>query len=416
MLAKFARDPSNTKYLLAMGEKEHRRSAHLDIISNNEIRGIVSMERKIKIGVCGLGGFGVVCTRAFGMSNKAQVMAVCTRREDVARKYGTEADANWYTQYPEMLEREELDAVCITTPNYLHAEQSIAAMNSGFHVFCTKPMATTLEDAEDMIKAARKNNVKLEIGFHYRFDKRIIEMKELIGKGEIGEPFSTVTSLQYDRTPEYWASGPWRARLSQAGGGALTLNYIHEIDFLQWYFGPVEWVFGKVDTMVHNVEVEDVATAVIKFKRGVFSTFTCSTAATASKAPELEIFGTEGSISLVAEEIEDVEIPYPMAHIMVHKKGKWRTVPIQDSLDVVKSWKGKIMPYTVPLRGLSSIESLVAQIDEFLTCILENKEPAVPGEEGIKATEIVNAIYRSSREGRIIELPLSGEPREAQAA
>jgi len=279
------------------------------------------MENKVKIGVCGLGGFGVVCARAFGMSEKAQVKAVCTRREDVAKKYGDEVKARWYTGYQEMLEREELDAVCITTPNYLHAVQSIAAMDKGLHVFCTKPMAVTLEEAADMIEAAKRNNVKLEIGFHFRFDKRIIKMKELIGEGEIGEPFSTVTSLQYNRNPDYWAAGPWRAKLSQAGGGALTLNYIHEIDFLQWYFGPVKWVFGRVDTMVHDVEVEDVATAVIKFKKGVMSTFTCSTAAMASKAPELEIFGTEGSISLVAEEIEDIEVPYPMVTIVAHKNG-----------------------------------------------------------------------------------------------
>ncbi|MCW3991641.1 MAG: Gfo/Idh/MocA family oxidoreductase [Candidatus Bathyarchaeota archaeon] len=364
------------------------------------------MENKVKVGVCGLGGFGIVCARALGMSDRAQVKAVCTRREDVAKKTGAEVGARWYTGYPEMLEREELDAVCITTPNDLHAEQSIAAMDRGLHVFCTKPMAVTLEEAEDMIEAAKRNNVKLEIGYHFRFDKRIIKMKELIEEDEIGVPFSAVTSLQYNRNPEYWAAGPWRAKLSQAGGGALTLNYIHEIDFLQWYFGPVEWVFGRVDTMVHDVEVEDVAAAVIKFKKGVLSTFTCSTAVTASKAPELEVFGTEGSISLVAEEIEDAELPYPMVSVMVHKQGKWRTVPVRDSRDVVDRWRGKLMPYTVPLQGISSIESLVAHLDEFLTCILEDKEPAVPGEEGIKATEIVQAIYRSSREGRVVELPL----------
>lgn len=367
------------------------------------------MIKKIKIGVCGLGGFGVVCTRAFGMSNKAQVMAVCTRKEDVAKKYAAEMNAKWYTKYPEMIEQEELDAVCIATPNFLHAEQSILAMNKGLHVFCTKPMAVTVEDGVNMIEAAKKNNVKLEIGFHYRFDKRIIKIKELMEKGEIGRPFSTVNSYQSYRDAKYWATGPWRARLSQAGGGALTLNYSHDIDFLQWYFGPVEWVFGKVDTMVHNVEVEDVATAVIKFKKGVMSTFTFSTATMASKAPRLEVFGTKGSISLVAQESKDLQVPgrRPPILLKVYKKGRWRTVSIRESLDIVNRWKGKLMPWTVPLKGFCSIESLVAQIDDFLTCILEDKEPAVPGDEGIKATEIIQAIYKSSRDGRIVELPLT---------
>ena len=233
---------------------------------------------------------------------------------------------------------------------------------------------TGIDQSPDMLtiarKKARKENIKL--------DFRQMDMRQIT----FNKSFDLATS---------WFD---------------SLNYIHEIDFLQWYFGPVKWVFGRVDTMVHDVEVEDVATAVIKFKKGVMSTFTCSTAAMASKAPELEIFGTEGSISLVAEEIEDMEVPYPMVTIVVHKNGGWRTVPIRDSLDVVERWRGKIMPYTVPLHGISSIESLVAHLDEFLTCILEDKGPAVPGEEGIKATEIVQAIYRSSREGVRVELPL----------
>lgn len=362
------------------------------------------MDDKIKIGVCGLGGFGVVCARTFASSNKAQVKAVCTRRPDVAKKYGSEMNAKPYTRYLEMLEKEELDAVCITTPQFLHAEQSIAAMESGLHVFCTKPMAITLEEADNMIEAANVNNVKLEIGFHYRFDNKILKIKELIENGEIGDPFSTVTSIQSYRTPEYWASGPWRAKLNKAGGGALTLNYSHDIDFLQWFFGPVEWVFGKVDTMVYDVEVEDVAAAVIKFKKGVMSTFTCSTAARSTRAPRLEVFGTEGAISLVTEESKDPENPYPIALIMIHRGGGWETIPIEESMDIIDRWKGKIMPWTVPLRGLSSIESLVAHLDEFLTCIINDTSPAVPGEEGKKSMEIVQAIYRSSEEGKVIEL------------
>ncbi len=367
------------------------------------------MVEKLNVGVCGLGGMGIVCARAFKMSPKAHVVAVADVVEDTARKYADELKATAYGGYREMLEREKLDAVCITTPQHLHAGQSIAAMKRGLHVFCTKPMAVTLEEADTMIEAAEKNKVKLEIGFHYRFDKRIMKMKEIIDKGEIGRPFSTVSSIQSYRGAEYWAGSPWRASLSQAGGGALTLNYSHDIDFLQWYFGLVESAFGNVDTMVHNVEVEDVATAVIRFKKGVMSTFTCSTAARGSKAPRLEVFGTEGTISLITKESRDPKLPYPAALPTVYAKGEWRTLPIRDSSEIVRRWKGKIMPWTVPLRGLSSIESLVAHIDEFLTCILEDREPAVPGEEGRAVIETIQAIYLSSRDGKMVKLPLTAK-------
>ena len=359
---------------------------------------------KLKTAVCGLGGMGVVCARALRMSDRAQLASVASRREDVARKYGAELKANWYTDCYDMLEREELDAIFIMTPQYMHAEQSIAAMDRGLHVFCTKPMAVTLREADSMIEAARKNKIKLEIGFHYRFDNQIIKMKEIIDNGEIGRVFSTVTSIQSFRGPDYWAQGPWRSRLDQAGGGALTLNYSHDIDYLQWYFGPVEWVCGRVDTMVHSVEVEDVATAIIRFERGVLSTFTCSTATMASKSPRLEVFGTAGTISLVTEESKDPQFPYPTSHVMLYKQGEWKPTPVSGSIEIARRWEGKLMPWTLPLKGLSSIESLVAHIDEFLKCISEDREPSVTGEEGRRVMEIIQAIYTSSRNGKVVEL------------
>lgn len=98
--------------------------------------------------------------------------SVASRREDVAKKIGAELNANWYIDCYEML-----DAIFIMTPQHMHAEQSIAAMDRGVHVFCTKPLAVTLREADSMIEAARKNKVKLEVGFHFRFDNQIIKMK-----------------------------------------------------------------------------------------------------------------------------------------------------------------------------------------------------------------------------------------------
>jgi len=125
-----------------------------------------------------------------------------------------------------------------------------------------------------------------------------------------------------------------------------------------------------------------------------------------SKAPRLEVFGTEGTISLVTKESKDPKLPYPTALPTLYAKRGWRTVPIRDSPDLVRRWKGKIMPWTVPLKGLASIESLLGHVDEFLTCILDDREPAVPGEEGRKVIEIIQGIYKSSRDGKVVEFPL----------
>jgi len=89
---------------------------------------------------------------------------------------------------------------------------------------------------------------------------------------------------------------------------------------------------------------------------------------------------------------------------MLYKQGEWTPTPVSESIEIARRWEGKLMPWTLPLKGLSSIESLVAHIDEFLKCISEDREPSVTGEEGRRVMEIIQAIYTSSRNGKVVEL------------
>ena len=362
------------------------------------------MKNKIKIGITGLGGFGIVCSHALDMSDKAEIIAIQTRNKEKIKKYSKEFNAKGYSNYEEMIKNQKLDAVCITTPQHIHSEQAIKAMNLGLHVFCTKPMALTIKEADKMIDTAKKNNVNLDIGFHYRYDEQIKKIRELVKADEIGTPFYTISSIQSFRGADYWESGPWRKDPKYSGGGAITLNYSHDIDFLQWYFGEVKWIIGSTESMVHNNDVEDVANAIIKFKNGVISNFTCSTATYSTKSPRLEIFGTKGVISLVTTESKDPKLPYPTTKIIIHKNGKWRTIKMSESSNLVKKWENKLMPWTAPLKGLASIESLDNNINEFLKCIINNKPPIIDGKEGKKSLAIINAIYESSKTGKRISI------------
>ena len=351
------------------------------------------MPRKVMCGVIGLGNFGHTYCKALKEIDKAELICVSDIREHIARKTGGVYGSDWYTSYCEMLKRKDLDAVFIATPTHFHAEQTIAALEAGKHVLCTKPMATTLKDADDMVRMARRTGLKLEIGYNRRYDKPIVKTKELIDSNRIGRIFYAKASLMEIRpspgltisgrppAEEYWK---WMGK-KVAGGGCLMTQHSHELDYMRWFLGPVDWVMGRINTLFHPIEVEDVASAIIKFKNGTLLSFNSSTAALASMSPTFEIFGTKGVISARTRESSSAGTVYPDELLVCNRSRKWEVVV---------------------RRRTDWFKQQVMELNRFVDCILEDEEPFIPGEEGRKTLEMVIGIYRSSKKGRFVQLPL----------
>ena len=156
---------------------------------------MIEVSRRVSCGVIGLGGFGWNLCKALKKIDTADLHCVADINENVARKIGSELNIKWYSNYRKMLSRKDLEAVFIATPNHLHAEPTIAALEAGKHVLCTKPIATTLSDADDMIRTAKKRIMKLEIGYNRRFDKPIVKTKELLDAKIIGRVFYARAAL-----------------------------------------------------------------------------------------------------------------------------------------------------------------------------------------------------------------------------
>jgi predicted dehydrogenase len=344
--------------------------------------------------VIGLGSFGLNFCRALKEIDGAELSYVADIKENVARKIGSEFGSKWFSDYREMLTRNDLEAVFIATPNHLHAEPTIAALEAGIHVLCTKPIASTLKDADDMIRTARKTGLKLEIGYNRRYDKPIVKTKELLDSERIGRVFYARAALMQIRpspglqipgrppAEDYWR---WMGK-KIAGGGSLITHHSHELDYMRWFLGPVDWVMGRVDTLFHPIEVEDVASAIIKFKNGALLSFNSSTAAMASESPTYEIFGDEGAISANARNRDETHDQIYPDEIMV--------------CDRTRRWK-------VVSRGRTHwFKQQVDELSKFLECIIEDKDPFIPAEEGRKSLELVFGIYRSSELGRLVKLPL----------
>ena len=170
--------------------------------------------------------------------------------------------------YKEMLEKNKLDAVIITTESSYHAKQSIDCLKLGKHVLVEKPMALSILDAEEMIKASKENKVKLGICYQNRFSPLILELKQALEKGRFGKLVNGTTRILWNRDKDYYLKAPWRKDW-KSGGGALINQCIHHIDLLQWMMGSeVESIFAQMDTFLSDIQAEDFAVIIIRFKNG----------------------------------------------------------------------------------------------------------------------------------------------------
>lgn len=291
------------------------------------------------------------------------------RLKRVIEEYGVKTV---YTDYNELLKREDIDAVVITSENARHAELTIAAAEAGKHVLCEKPIATNLKDADEMIRATRKAGVKLQIAFVMRYHSATAHVKKLLDEGVIGK-VQIITTTNHGKYPGGWFGDP-----KLAGGGAVMDHVVHTADLMRWYTGSeaaeVYAVIGK--NIRPKLPVEDCALLSIKFRSGVIGSIDCSWSRP-NNWPIwgdvfLEIIGTEGCIIVDAFK----------TNLWVASEGK---------------------AFTWYYYGPDCDRDMIR---DFIRVINEDDEPLASGWDGRQALEIALAAYESAKKGDVIKLPL----------
>ncbi len=337
-------------------------------------------------------GFGLIgCGRiarnhlqAIASLDNAQLVAVCdiedARLTETKEQYGCRT----YGDYREMLKDRDIDIVNICTPSGIHARMAIDAMNAGKHVLVEKPMAMSLQEANAMIKAAEKNRVQLGVVHQNRFNKAIVKLRRVLEEGRFGKLTHGAITVRWHRDKNYYDQAPWRGTWAQ-DGGCLMNQSIHNIDLLQWMMGSVESVFAYTATNARQIEGEDAAVAVLKFKNGVFATIEASTTVYPRNLEEtLHIFGTTGTAGIGGVAVNKIEV--------------WRFADVDEAAVLADQDKE---PPNVYGFGHYDI------IKDFIDAVDSGRPPAVPGPEGCKALEIILAIYHSAKYRKEVKLPLS---------
>jgi len=334
--------------------------------------------RKIlRIGLVGVGAAAQVNhIPALRKIEDLELVALCDRDHDkvarVAQKFQVPRS---YTRFEELLSDEEVQAIDICTPNFLHAPMAMAALEAGKHVLCERPLARSAEEAAAMVKAAKKNDRFLMCAVQHRFREDAQLLRKFVEKGDLGELFLAKAGWLRQRTE--WDSDEWRRQRREAGGGVVLDLGFQMLDQALWIIGgpKVESVTASVHRRTRG-EVEDSATAFLRLAGGA----TLSLELTWGLLMErdfayLNLFGTGGAALL-------------------------------NPLRIHKGMHGTLVNVTptMPTPGNQFKQAVEAQVAHFADSLRKGVQPMGSAEEILPVMELMDAIYRSAEQGKEVRL------------
>lgn len=346
------------------------------------------MESKtLGIAIIGAGAIAEVHIQSFlQYREQCEVRAVCDffieKAQGLIETY--QLPAVMFKDYRDLLEQDNIDAVSICLPPSMHADATIDALNAGKHVICEKPMAGSLEECDNMIKAANKNNKLLSVVAQNRYKTPNQKVKRLLEEGVIGRVlFATVNSLWW-RGENYYDIW-WRGTWEKESGGCLINHAVHHIDLLQWMLGMPESVNAIISNVGHfNSECEDLAIAVLRYPKMV-AQLTASIV-THNEEQELIFEGEKASIS----------VPWQVSASKALANGF--PEPDDETRDAIQNIYDELPELDV--------EGHPAQIGNFLNAISGKEALLIDGEQGRKTIELITAIYKSACRNSMVELPI----------
>lgn len=342
---------------------------------------------KARVGIVGV-GIGSIHIQGYKQCPEAEIVAVCdanlARAQAVADQYGI---PNVYADYDEMLKRDDIDAISVCTPNFLHAPMSIAAFEAGKHVICEKPLAMTPEDGEAMVAASKKAGKLFMTAFNNRFRGDTQLLKQYIENGELGDIYFAKTG--WIRRKGIPGMGGWFTTKSKSGGGPLIDIGVHVLDLALWLmgnpkatsvtgmtyakFGPKGegtggWGIAEPDG---SFDVEDLAAAFIRLDSGATLMLEASWASHIKQDMiYTNLMGTKGGADV-------------------------------DPLRIYKDILGAPVDITPAYPNLAGH---IMEIRHFVDCLTKGCELISTGEHGLEVTRILDATYKSAAQGKEIVL------------
>ena len=349
---------------------------------------------KIKAGIIGTGNISNCHFNGYKSCGDVEVTACCDIDFEKAKRYAAaKGIPNVYPSYDEMLAKEKLDCVSVTTWNAAHHDAAIAALNAGVNVICEKPMAMNAAQAQEMADAARRSGKLLMIGFVRRYGNDAAVVKKFIDAGQLGDIYyAKATYLRRNGCP-----GGWFGDREYSGGGPLIDLGVHVMDLVRYLAGcpkPVSAYGFTFDNLGFNrasggqswtgsacgrdfkYTVEDFAGAIVKFDNGLTMSLESSfNLNVKNDVGNIELFGTKSGCRLDPQ----VELFSDMAGMLVDIKPFGSTA--------------------LEFNGLFENE-----LKHFVSCVRDGTKCISPAEDGVVLMQMIDAIYESAKTGRLVEI------------
>jgi UDP-N-acetyl-2-amino-2-deoxyglucuronate dehydrogenase len=335
-------------------------------------------------GIVGTGMIAAIHADAIATLPDARLVAVTSRSADAAATFAAARGCLAEPDLAALLARRDVEVVCVCVPNGLHAVIGVQAARAGKHLVVEKPIDVSLDAADRLIDAARTAGVALTVISQHRFEPGLVELKRLLDDGTLGRLVLGEASTKWYRPQAYYDNAAWRGTYAMDGGSLMNQG-VHYVDLLRWCMGPLAEVTAMCATQAHQIEVEDTALAIVRFASGALGTILSSTAAFPGFPQRLEITGTRGAII-----VEDGRI--------VRRSLPADTDPTAPAAAADADRSAAADPAAL------GIASHAAQLADLLDAVEAGREPAVSGQSGRDALEIVLAVHESSCTGHPVQL------------
>lgn len=347
----------------------------------------------LRIGVIGVGAIGPCHVYAIEQVAGCRLGAVCDIREEAARALAEEKDVPWFTSVEDMLAAGVVDAVTVSTPSGFHLDSVLAAIEHGTHVLVEKPLEITTERIDQIIDAERQGPATVACVYQSRFRPLVRKMKALFDAGLLGDVYSGSVHIKRYRTQDYYDSGGWRGTWKVDGGGCLMNQGIHDVDLFVWFMGDVEEVIAITETYGRDIEVETLALALVKFKRGPRGLLEGTTLAYPEFRPYIEAYGSRGTVAFSHSRLMHMEIVDPTPE---EKAAREELMEMTRAFDEAQSKKAKAAAGTaVPSLDMGH----TPVVADFVEAVHTGRKPFVTTHDARKAVALIRAIYDSGRSG-----------------
>lgn len=296
-----------------------------------------------------------------------------------------------YASLAELIERDRPDGVVLATPNALHVPQALQCIAAGLPTLLEKPIAPTVAEAEQLVRAVEQGGARLLIGHHRAHSPIMAKAREVVASGRLGQLVAVMGSATFFKPDAYFADGPWR---SQPGGGPILINLIHEIHNLRMLCGEIVAVQAFTSNATRGFAVEDTVAINLRFANGALGTFMLSDTAACPRSWEQTsqenkaypssddedcyvIAGTNGSLSVPTMRLKTYSRP---------EDRSW--------------WK----PFEAGVVGMVRDDPLKHQMEHFGAVVRGEAQPLVSARDGLANLRVTEAIVAAARSGSTVEL------------